>query len=483
MRTPLRRLAVAVLVLFGLLLLNVNYVQVVEAGNLNGNPHNGRALFREYARLRGPIVAGGTDVARSVPTKDSLKYLRTYPGGPAYAPITGFYSLIYGATGIESAENSLLAGTDNRLFVKRLSDLFTGRTPQGAAVVLTINPAAQAAAVRALGGQRGAVVALDPRTGAILAMASSPSYDPAVLSSHDGAKIRAAYGQLIKDPAQPMLNRAISQTYPPGSLFKIATAAAALSSGRYTPDTRVPAPTQLTLPQTNRPLTNFGGEVCGDGRTDTVLHAFQISCNTAFASIGLSLGAGVLRAQAAKFGLGQSLQVPLPVAASVFPANPNPPQTAQSAIGQFDVRITPLQGAMLAAAVANHGTLMRPYLVQEVKAPDLSTLDVARPRVLADTMSPQVADQLTVLMKAVVAAGTGTAAQLPGIAVAGKTGTAETRPGVPPHAWFAGFAPADSPQVAVAAIVERGGNLGSDATGGAVAAPIVRAVIAAVLGR
>lgn len=483
MRAPLRRVAIAVLVLFGLLLANANYVQVVQARSLQRNPNNGRVLLQEYQRQRGPIVVGGRDIARSTKTNDALKYRRTYPDGKRYAAVTGFYSFVYGATAIERTNNSILSGTDDRLFVKRVADLLTGRPRQGAAVVLTIDRKAQEAAASALGDRRGAVVALDPRTGAILALVSSPSYDPTVLSSHNGRKIRAAYQQLLADADSPLLNRATNATYPPGSLFKVVTAAAALSSGRYTPDTRVPAPQTLDLPQTSRTLGNFGGETCGDGRTDTVAHALQISCNTAFAGIGLALGADTLRAQAEKFGLNASYQVPLTVSRSVFPTQVDEPQTAYAAIGQFDVRVTPVQAAMIAAAVANHGTLMKPYLVREVKAPDLSTFDVAKPAALGQAVSPQVADQLTGMMKLVVEQGTATSARIPGVSVAGKTGTAQHATGAAPHAWFIGFAPADSPQVAVAALVEDGGELGSEATGGRVAAPIARAVMEAVLGR
>ena len=483
MNGPLRRLAVACLLLFALLLVNVNYVQVVEAGRLNGNPHNSRVLLATYARQRAPILIGSRELARSVPTTDQLKYLRSYPGGALYAPATGFFSLLYGATGIEAAENSILSGNDDRLFVRRIGDYLTGRTPQGGAVLLTLNPAAQAAAGRGLAGKRGAVVALDPTTGAILALATSPSYDPNLLSGHDATAIRSAYSRLSADPGQPLVDRAISQTYPPGSLFKVVTAAAALSSGRYTPDTSVPAPTALKLPLTNRYLSNFGGESCGNGSTDTLADALRISCNTAYAGIGLSLGGNALRDQAEAFGLDAGLSVPLPVAASRFPAQLDAPQTALSAIGQFDVRITPLQAAMIAAGVANGGVVMRPYLVQEIQTPDLATLDLAKPTELRRAISAQVAAELTTMMRLVVDAGTGTAAQIPGVPVAGKTGTAQHATGQPPHAWFIGFAPADHPRVAVAVLVEDGGGLGSDATGGRVAAPIARDVMAAVLAR
>ena len=482
MNAPLRRLAVACLVLFALLLVNANYVQVVQAGRLKNDPHNRRVLLAAYERQRGPILAGRAELARSRATDDQLKYLRSYPGGSLYAPATGFFSLIYGATGIEREDNPLLSGDDDRLFVRRVGDLITGRSPQGGAVVLTLNRAAQAAAGRGLAGKRGAVVALDPATGAILALASSPSYDPNLLSSHDPASIRAAYDRLSKDPAEPLKNRAIAETYPPGSLFKVVTAAAALSTGRYTPDTRVPSPTRLKLPLTNRFLDNFGGESCGDGRTTSLADALRISCNTAFAGVGLAVGATALRNQAEAFGIDGELRVPLPVARSRFPAELDAPQTALSAIGQFDVRLTPMQAAMIAAGVANSGVVMRPYLVQEVQTPSLATLDAAEPRELARAISPQVADALTSMMKLVVAEGTGKAARIPGVDVAGKTGTAQHAVGEPPHAWFIGFAPASAPKVAVAVLVENGGGLGSDATGGKLAAPIARDVIRAVLG-
>jgi peptidoglycan glycosyltransferase len=482
-KTPLRRVAIAVLIGFGLLLLNVNFVQVVQAGNLKKDPHNGRVLIQQFARPRGPIVVGGTTIARSRKTSDALKYQRIYPEGPRYAAVTGFYSFVYGATALERTENALLSGTDDRLALKRLSDLVTGREPQGGAVVLTLNPQAQRAAVEGLGNRPGAVVALDPRSGAVLAMASAPSYDPNPLATHNGESITAAYQRLSKEPNNPLLNRATSDTYPPGSLFKVVTAAAALTSGRYTPETRVPAPRSLDLPQTTKNLTNFGGESCGDGKTDTLSHALQISCNTAFGGLGLALGADAIARQAEVFGFGAGYRVPLTVVPSVFPSGLDAPQTAQSAIGQFSVRITPTQAAMIAAAVANHGSLMRPYLVQQVKAPDLSTLEVAKPEELSRAVSPAVADQLTAMMRRVVDAGTGRAAQIPGVAVAGKTGTAQHAAGQPPHAWFIGFAPADNPKVAVAVLVENGGGAGSDATGGAIAAPIARSVMQAVLGR
>lgn len=490
MNAPLRRVASACLLLFVLLLVNMNYVQAIKADSYQNDPRNARGLLLSYSRQRGPIVldagnGGAHAVAVDVPTPaEQFKFLRTYPGGAAFAAVTGFDSFIYGRTGIEQAENDVLSGQSDNLFVRRLSDYITGRRAEGGRVVLTLQEAAQRAAYAGLQGKRGAVVALDPRTGAILALVSTPSFDPARLASHDSASIRSYYNQLQGDPGAPLLDRALSQTYPPGSTFKIVTAAAALSSGRYRPDTSIPSPTVLALPQTTATLHNFGGESCGNGKTTSLADALRISCNTAFGQLGLNIGGDAMRAQAEKFGLDDSgLQVPLRVATSIFPGTLSPPQEAQSAIGQYDVRVTPLQMAMIAAGVANGGSIMTPYLVREVQAPDLSTLSQTSPQVYRRAVSAPVAGELTSMMQLVVQSGTGTAAQIPGVAVAGKTGTAQHAVGSPPHAWFIGFAPAQNPQVAVAVLVEDGGSAGSEATGGMVAAPIARDVMRAVLGR
>ena len=485
MNRPLRRVALACMVLFALLLGQANWVQVVKAKQYRNDPRNQRVLLRSYDRERGAIVVGTgssrTTVARSVATKDALKYLRTYPGSAAYAPVTGFASLVYGYTGIERLEDEVLSGEDERLLVRRLSDYVTGRKVAGGSVVLTLDPKAQRAAYEGLAGKVGAVVALDPRTGAVLAMATSPSYDPSVLSSHDPTAIRHAYERLLDDPKDPLANRAVERTYPPGSTFKLITTAAALAAG-YTPDRRIPSPRVLDLPGTTANLRNFGGESCGDGRTTTLADALRISCNTAYGGLGMALGADRLRAQAEAFGFGPTgLRLPQRVAGSVFPDELTKAQVAQSAIGQYDVRVTPLQMALVAAAIANGGEMMRPYLVQQVLAPDLSPLALAAPEMLRRAVSSGIAQQLTAMMERVVTRGTGTRARIPGVRVAGKTGTAQHQVGQPPHAWFVGFAPANDPQVAVAVLIEDGGNLGSDATGGRLAAPIARAVMQAVL--
>ncbi len=482
MNAPVRRLAVAVMVLFALLLLNVNYLQVVRASSLHNDSNNPRLILEEYSRQRGPILVGGKAIASSVETNDRLKFKRTYSDGRLYAPATGFYSLIYGATEIESTANTILSGTDDSLFVRRVMDLLTGEQPKGGSVQLTLSSAAQKAAYAGLRGRRGAVVAIQPATGAILALASSPSYDPNVLSSHDSAAIRAARSKLTGDPRQPMLNRATRRTYPPGSTFKIVTATAALESGKFQRDTPVDNAGSLDLPQTSTNLPNFDGQACSADGTATLEDALKRSCNVAFGKVGLDLGADALVSQARKFGFNTTVEIPTPAAASRIPTDLNPPQTAQSAIGQFDVRATPLQMAMVVAAVANRGVLMAPHLVQEVRAPDLSVLDRTRPKELSTAMSPQTASTLTEMLVTVVEQGTGSNAKIDGVRVAGKTGTAQQGGGKKPHAWFVSFAPAQDAKVAVAVVIEDGGGA-AEVSGNQLAAPIARDVMRAVLGR
>ncbi|MGH8776956.1 MAG: peptidoglycan D,D-transpeptidase FtsI family protein [Jiangellaceae bacterium] len=485
MNSPIRRVAAGCMLLCVALLANITYVQAFQADDLNERSDNRRVLLDEYARQRGPILVGDTPVARSVPTDGELGYLRQYANGPLYAPVTGYYSFVFGRTAVERAQNPILSGDDDRLFVRRLVDLVTNRQPQGGAVQLTINAAAQEAAYDALGDNTGAVVALDPRTGAILAMVSKPSYDPNPLASHSVEEQQAAHDALVADPAKPDRNRAIAQTLPPGSSFKIVTLAAALDSGRYEPDSVVPAPAEYDLPQSTVNLPNQSGRPCGPNDQTDLVNALRISCNTAFAFLGNDLGDDALREQAERFGFNSTPLTAddLNAAESVFPLDPDPPQTALSAIGQFDVRATPLQMAMVSAAIANDGDLMDPYLVQEVRAPDLELLDQTEPRVLSWAVSTETAQEITDMMVNVVDRGTGENAQIDGVQVAGKTGTAESAPERPPYAWFTSFAPADDPQVAVAVVIEDAPDTeATDIAGGRLAAPVARAVMQAVLG-
>lgn len=488
MNAPIRRVAVAVMVLFGLLIANANYVQVFEADSLRNDPSNLRPLLSEYQRQRGEIVVDGKAIALSKPTEDRLHYLRSYPDGPLYADLTGYYSLVYGKSGLESAEDSILSGEDPRLFTSRLADLFTGRDPRGGSAVLTINAQAQQVAEKAMAKHRGAVVALDPTTGAILAMVSTPTYDPNLLSSHDPQQITAARKKLLADPADPLLNRAINQNYPPGSVFKVVVAAAALSTGRYNPQSRIPAPNALPLstsnpPVTDRQLHNFDGESCAGGGPDTLIHALTISCNTAFGDLAYTLGADAITREAAAFGMNnEPFSMPLQVSPSTVGAIPDEPSLKLSGIGQMNVKMTPIQAAMIAATVANHGVQMQPFLVRQLLAPDLHVVDETTHGDEHRVLSTGVADQLGQMMQSVVTNGTGRRAQIPGYTVGGKTGTADNAPGAPPHAWFIGYAQqGGAPKVAVAVLIENGGVAGNETTGGLAAAPIARDVMQAIL--
>jgi penicillin-binding protein A len=487
MNTSLRRISLTVMALIVLLLLNATMTQVFAADGLRADPRNQRVLLDEYSRQRGQIIAGGQLLAYSVATDSRFRFLRVYPNPAVYAPLTGFYSLRYSSSGLERAEDALLNGSDERLFGRRLADFFTGRDPRGGNVDTTINPRMQQAAWDAMqqgcgGPCKGAVVALEPSTGKILAMVSSPSYDPNLLSSHDPEVQAQAWQRLRDDPDTPLTNRAISETYPPGSTFKVITTAAALQSGATVDEQLTAAPT-IPLPNSTATLENYGGTPCGDQPTVSLSQAFAKSCNTAFVQLGILTGAEALRSMAHSFGLDSSPSViPLQVAESTVGIIADAAALGMSSIGQKDVALTPLQNAEIAAAIANGGVTMQPYLVESLKGPDLANISTTAPYQQRRAVSPQIAAKLTELM-----VGAEKAAQqkgaIPGVQIASKTGTAEHGAdprNTPPHAWYIAFAPAQTPKVAVAVLVENGADRLS-ATGGALAAPIGRAVIQAAL--
>lgn len=485
MNTPILRMSRLVAALFAALLVATTVIQFVQAPSLRARPDNRRTLLDNYSRDRGSILVGDQAVARSTPTEGQLKYQRSYPQPQLYSHVTGYYSYLVGAGGgLEAAEDALLSGSSDAFFYRRVADLFTGRQPTGATLQLTVNPKAQEAASKALGDQRGAVVALNPKTGAILAIVSHPEYDPNTLASHDQAAVDAAWKALLADPNRPLTDRATAgNLYPPGSVFKIVTAAAALSAGAVTATTPIPAPARMDLPDTSAGLPNYDLRPCGPNDQTTLARAVEISCNTAFGWLGLKIGPDALRDQAAKFGFGEVMRIPMRVTPSTVPADLNRPQTAQAAIGQYDVRVTPLQVAMVSAAVANRGVVMRPYLVQQTLGAGLEVLDQAQPQQLSRAVSPEIAAVLTTMLVSTVENGTGTPARISGVSVAGKTGTAQQGEGKSPHAWFTAFAPAEDPQVAVAVVVEDGGNAGNEAAGGRLAGPIAKAVMEAAIRR
>ncbi len=484
MNKPLRRVAVFCGLLIFALLLRDNWVQFVRSDALKNDPHNRRVQINEYAKPRGDIIVDGKSVTGHTTTTGSdFKYKRTYTDGPMWAPVTGYASQAFGTSMLEGVDDKILTGDDDRLFFNRTIDMFTGKQQQGGDVVTTLNAKAQAAAYHGLGKKKGAVAAIDPRTGAVLALASTPSYNPAKIAGNS-EKDAAAWKKLLKDPDQPMLNRALRQTYPPGSTFKIVTSAAALDDGLYSDiDTPTDSPLPYTLPDTTTHLNNEGPLPCHNA---TLRVALEVSCNTVFGHIGAQLGRAKMLAAAKKFGFDRTLDIPVRTAASVFPEQMNAPQTALSSIGQYDTAATPLQMAMVAAAVANNGKLMTPYMVDQLRAPNLNVVQQTAPKELDQAMTPQTAQKIQQMMESVVRDGTGTNAKIPGVTVGGKTGTAqhgENNSGLP-YAWFISYAKTSSGSpVAVAVVVEDGNANREDISGGGLAAPIAKAVMQAVLNK
>ncbi len=471
--------------LLAALLVNAARVQLVQAGDYTGNPANRRAAIARYQQPRGDILVDGKPVTGSVDTHEQLRYERTYQDGPLYAPVTGFASQSYGTTFLEHSEDGVLSGADPMLAPLPLwNDLTRGLEP-GGNVVTTLSRAAQEAAYRGLGGRKGAVAAVDPSTGRILALVTSPSYDPAQLSGN-AESVASAWARLNGDPDKPMLNRAVRQTYPPGSTFKVVTAAAALDAGVVTdPDARTDSPDPYRLPGTRTTLTNEA-----DGCVDTSLRdAFEWSCNTVFAKLGVDVGVRDMTATAEAFGFNDGgVRVPFSVAPSTFDSHVDKAQLALSSIGQYNTRATPLQMAMVAAAVADDGRLHTPYLVERTTRHDGETVAGSGTHPVRQVMHPYTAEQLKELMTGVVREGTGTRAAIPGAIVGGKTGTAQHGVGNTglPYAWFVSWAQdqdAVEPAVAVAVVVEDASADRGEISGGGDAAPIARDVMRAVLGR
>lgn len=470
MNGPIRRVSVVVLVMFLALMANATFGYVFRTPTLAADPANRRVRDAAFGTDRGDILVGNTAVVTSVPVDDRYGYQRTYADGALYAPVTGYYSFLYGGSGLEQYYNAQLSGTSDAQFLDRLVDLASGRRPEGATLETTLDAAAQAAAAEALGDRPGAVVALDYTTGAVKALVTSPSYDPGQLATHDLDASQAAWDALTADTAKPLSNRAVREIYPPGSTFKLVLSAAALEAG-WTADTMVDSPGSVQLPGSTAQLANAGS--CGGDRI-TLKQALTVSCNTAFANIGASLGDDALRTQAQKFGFGSRQLPELSGVASRFPENPDAAQTMMSSIGAFDVAASPLQMAMVAGAIANRGVVMEPYLVSSVRGADLNVVSQHTPNQLSVALSSSNAAVLQDMMVSVVQDGTGRRAQISGVRVGGKTGTAVTD-GRTPYAWFVAWA--DNPTVAVAVFVQDAGVDGSDVSGGRYAAPVARAVI------
>lgn len=480
MNSPIRRVAFVLLAVLGIIVLNLTYLQVVAGPRYRDDLRNPRVAADRSANERGPIVTReGVVLAESTPAPGSPQdFVRSYPEGSLYAHTIGYSSLLFGDSGIEQEYSGDLSSRRD-LTISGIIDALLGREQGAEGLRLTLARATQETAAAAMDGQAGAVVAIEPQTGEVLAMYSSPSFDPAVLLGTDPT----AGDALNADPGRPLLNRATSETYAPGSVFKIITAAAALEAGAANPDTLFDDPAELQLPGSSAVIRNYDRAPCGDGVEVTLETAFRRSCNTIFGQIGIDVGAGLIGETAGRFGFGQNIPFDLPDTASQYPVEPllaDPAATAQSAIGQRDVRVTPLQMALVAAAIVNDGVVMRPYVVSERFDRELNVVAQESPVELRRAVSPGTAAVLADLMQEAVERGTGTAAAIENVVVGGKTGTAQV-PGGAPHAWFVGFAQADGRSIAVAVVVENGGAQGEAATGGTVAAPIARRVMEAWL--
>ena len=481
MNQQIRRLFIVILAMFALLGVTATHNQVFQAPSLNADARNERTILHAAETDRGPIIVADTAIASSTKIEGSKRFQRTYSPGPLYAPITGFFSSAFSqATGLEAASEQILDGQSQALLVQRIRNLFTGAQRQGGGVVLTVNPELQQIAAEQLGRRKGAVVALDAKTGAVLALYSSPTYDPNTLAAFDSAAVNATYQALLDDPTAPLSNRAIAGSlYAPGSTFKLLTTIALLENGIASPTTHMDSPVSAPLPGSSTSVPNALSAECGDGHP-TLTEAFARSCNTTFILASQNLTESQLSDVTQRFGFGKPLSIPLNVTPSSFPKEMDAAQFAMASIGQFDVKVTPLQMAMVAQAIANGGTMMQPYLIAQIVDADLTVQSQTRPSVSGTPINAEIAAQLTEMMTSAVNEpyGTGQHIRLNGIQVAAKTGTAETGVGEFTNGWAVGFAPAEDPQIVFAVIVE-GDDADPHPFGSTVAGPIARALLEA----
>ena len=471
MNRPIRGVAIAAMVIFTALMVNLSYLYVGQQSALNERPENRRVADARFAQDRGPIMVGNTPIAKSEPVKDRYKFQRSYTSGELYAQVTGYYSYLYRTSALEASYSSELSGVDDSQFLARLIDSASGATPRGATLETTLSAKAQKAAWDGLAGRKGAVVAIDYSTGAIKALVSLPSYDPNDLATHDLTASSQAWKRLNADTDKPMANRATREIYPPGSTFKLVATAAALDSG-MSADSMIDA-TPYKLPGSTRVISGN----CG-GSKITLTQALEVSCNPAFARLGVKLGDEALRTQAEKFGFGTKFLDDIGSAASRFPEELDPAQTAMSSIGEFEVAASPLQMALVSAAIANDGVVMDPYLVARVLNSDLLVTSQTRAQQQSVALSSENAAALREMMVSVVQQGTGHRAQIPGVTVGGKTGTARSSNDRRPYAWFTAWA--GDPKVAVCVFIEDAEIPATDIAGGTLAAPIAKAVIEAL---
>ncbi|MEF3403038.1 peptidoglycan D,D-transpeptidase FtsI family protein [Agromyces sp. CCNWLW203] len=484
MNRELKRVSIVAFLMFLTLLVSTTIIQYVQAEALAADPRNSRTLYESYSIERGPILVGGEPIAYSQPSDDDYKFQRVYANGPLYAPITGFIPVNGEATGLERSLNDYLSGQSSSQFFDSLNRLISGQDPMGASVEVAIDPVAQQAAWDALGDYSGAVIVTEPSTGRIIAMVTKPTYDPNTLAVHNSAEVTATYEGLLADPADPLFNRATGgDMNPPGSVFKLVTVAAALESGNYTPDSQLPNPSSFTLPGTDSVVRNTEGGNCGGGATVSIATALRLSCNIPFAELGIELGDAAIREQAEKFGFNHEFFIPTITEPSVYPRALDDAQTALTAFGQYEVRATPMQMAMVSAAIANGGIVMNPNLVDQITAPDFTPLQEFEGEQFGRAISEETANTMVGMMVNGVENGAASNARIDGVSVAGKTGTAENGESDPYTLWFTGFAPADNPQYAITVLVEDGGGLGQEGYGNLIAAPVAKQVLEAVLNK
>ncbi|WP_308492475.1 peptidoglycan D,D-transpeptidase FtsI family protein [Microbacterium terrisoli] len=486
MTKELRRLSIILLVMFLALFASTSVIQVVQAETLAQNPMNKRALYDSFDVQRGSIIASGSAIASSVPSHDIYTWQRQYVDPKMWAPVTGYINPVLQSSwpGIEQSMNQQLSGTGSSQFFARVERIVSGQPPRGSNVVLSLDAAVQKVAYDALGKLQGAVVAIEPKTGRILAMVTSPSYDTNKLASHDAAAVDKEYKALNDDPTQPMANRAIGGNMnPPGSTFKLVTVSAALASGEFTPTSKLPNLATYILPGTSQPIHNDTGGTCGPGKEVTIADALRLSCNIPMAELAVKVGHDRMQQEAQKYGFDSAFEMPVKSTPSTYPRVASPDRVALSGFGQGDVRATPLQMAMVSAGIANGGVVMKPRMVDQVVGPDLSVQQTYQSEQFDRSLESNLNSQMVAMMVANVSRGIATNARIDGVEVAGKTGTAQNGENQPYSLWFTGFAPAEDPQVAVAVVVENGGGNGQESVGNQIAAPIAKKVMEAVLGK
>ncbi|WP_420369223.1 peptidoglycan D,D-transpeptidase FtsI family protein [Curtobacterium sp. L1-20] len=484
MNRQLRRVSTVIVLMFVALFVSTTSIQFFAADSLRADPRNSRTILNSYSTKRGAILVQGSPIAESTAVDDQYQYQRKYTNGELYSAVTGYFTIGQGSAGIEAAENSVLSGNSDASFFQNLNAILTGQDVQGDNVNLTIDPKVQQTAYDALGDNSGAVVAIQPKTGKILAMVSKPAYDPNTLTSHDTADVVAKFNALDQAAGHPLKNRAYGgDLYTPGSVFKLIVASAALEGGKYTLDSEFPNPSRLQLPGTSSYINNAEGGSCGGGDKVKLRTAIQNSCNIPFAELGQKLGYDAIKSMADKYGFGDAIEIPMRATASQYPDVDSTAQLMLSSFGQASVRVSPLQIAMVSAGIANGGKVMQPSLVDSITTSDLKTVESFSPKQYSDPLSASESADLTEAMQSVVSSGTGTNAKIDGVDVAGKTGTAEGGTGDPYTLWFTGFAPAKDPEVAVAVVVGNGGGLGQSGVGNTVAAPVAKKVMEAVLNK